>query len=103
MANQVNDKLGVPITYVVSNPSNTVEYTTPSGPNRFGAYGPSTSEIDLAWTDNSNGAFGFIIDRTGNWQLPFAGSLGFLLIGALLAPTMHPERAFQFEVERLRR
>ena len=39
-------------------------------------------------------AFGFIIDRTGNWQLPFAGSLGFLLIGALLAPTMHPERAF---------
>src|SRR5438270_13204770 len=42
-------------------------------------------------------AFGFIIDRTGNWQLPFAGSLGFLLIGALLAPTMHPERAFAEE------
>jgi MFS family permease len=41
-------------------------------------------------------AFGFIIDATGNWQLPFAGSLGFLLIGALLAPTMHPERAFEF-------
>src|SRR5229473_791316 len=40
-------------------------------------------------------AFGFIIDRTGNWQLPFAGSLGFLLLGALLAPTMHPERPFQ--------
>jgi sugar phosphate permease len=40
-------------------------------------------------------AFGFIIDRTGNWQLPFAGSIGFLLIGALLAPTMHPERAFE--------
>ena len=40
-------------------------------------------------------AFGFIIDRTGNWQLPFAGSLGFLLLGALLAPTMHPERAFE--------
>jgi MFS family permease len=39
-------------------------------------------------------AFGYIIDRTGNWQLPFAGSLGFLLLGALLAPTMHPERAF---------
>ena len=29
-------------------------------------------------------AFGFIIDATGNWQLPFAGSLGFLLLGALL-------------------
>jgi MFS family permease len=40
-------------------------------------------------------AFGFIIDRTGNWQLPFTGSLGFLLLGALLAPTMHPERAFE--------
>ncbi|HKB09385.1 MAG TPA: MFS transporter [Vicinamibacterales bacterium] len=42
-------------------------------------------------------AFGFIIDATGNWQLPFAGSLGFLLLGALLAPTMHPERAFESE------
>ncbi len=40
-------------------------------------------------------AFGYIIDATGNWQLPFAGSLGFLLLGALLAPTMHPERAFE--------
>jgi MFS family permease len=40
-------------------------------------------------------AFGFIIDRTGNWQLPFAGSLGLLLLGALLAPTMHPERPFE--------
>ncbi len=30
-------------------------------------------------------AFGYIIDRTGNWQLPFAGSLGFLLVGALLS------------------
>ena len=42
-------------------------------------------------------AFGFIIDRTGNWQLPFAGSLGFLLLGAVLAPTMHPERSFETE------
>jgi len=39
-------------------------------------------------------AFGVIIDWTGNWQLPFMGSLGFLLLGAALAPTMHPERAF---------
>jgi len=39
-------------------------------------------------------AFGVIIDRTGNWQLPFVGSLGLLLLGAALAPTMHPERAF---------
>ena len=40
-------------------------------------------------------AFGYITDATGNWQLPFAGSLGFLLLGALLAPTMHPERSFE--------
>jgi MFS family permease len=39
-------------------------------------------------------AFGYIIDATGNWQLPFAGSLGFLLLGALFAPTMHPEVPF---------
>ena len=40
-------------------------------------------------------AFGYIIDATGNWQLPFAGSLGLLLLGAILAPHMHPERAFE--------
>jgi len=39
-------------------------------------------------------AFGFIADLTGNWHLPFAGSLALLLTGALLAPTMRPERAF---------
>jgi MFS family permease len=44
-------------------------------------------------------AFGFVIDKTGDWQLPFAGSLAFLLIGAVLAPTMHPERAFDGEVQ----
>jgi MFS family permease len=40
-------------------------------------------------------AFGFIIDATGNWNLPFAGSMGFLLAGAALTFTMHPERPFQ--------
>ena len=39
-------------------------------------------------------AFGLIADLTGNWHLPFAGSLALLLTGALLAPTMRPERAF---------
>src|SRR5262249_11626629 len=42
-------------------------------------------------------AFGYIIDATRNWQLPFAGSLGFLLPGALLPPAMHPEKAFETE------
>ena len=41
--------------------------------------------------------FGYIVDWTGNWQLPFIGSLGLLLLGAVLASTMHPERAFDAE------
>jgi sugar phosphate permease len=43
-------------------------------------------------------AFGIVIDRTGDWHLPFVGSLGLLLLGGLLAPTMRPERAFQAEL-----
>jgi MFS family permease len=39
--------------------------------------------------------FGFIVDWTGNWQLPFIGSLALLLLGAAMAFTMHPERAFE--------
>ena len=33
---------------------------------------------------------GFIIDKTGNWQLPFIGSIGLLLLGAVLAFWMKP-------------
>jgi MFS family permease len=40
-------------------------------------------------------AFGFLADLTGNWHVPFIGSLGLLLLGAALAFTMHPERPFQ--------
>ena len=40
-------------------------------------------------------AFGFVADLTGDWHLPFLGSLGLLLTGALLAGTMHPERPFE--------
>ncbi len=36
-------------------------------------------------------AFGFVVDLTGDWHLPFAGSLALLLVGAALAFTMHPE------------
>jgi len=39
--------------------------------------------------------FGMVADATGNWVLPFAGSLGLLLLGAALAPLMHPERPFE--------
>jgi sugar phosphate permease len=37
-------------------------------------------------------AFGYIVDLTGDWHLPFAGSLALLLVGAALAFTMHPEK-----------
>ena len=44
-------------------------------------------------------AFGYIADLTGNWHLPFAGSLGLLLVGAALAFTMHPERQFAADLQ----
>jgi sugar phosphate permease len=40
-------------------------------------------------------AFGYIADLTGDWRLPFAGSLGLLLLGAMLAPLMRPDVPFQ--------
>jgi MFS family permease len=40
-------------------------------------------------------AFGYLIDRTGNWNLPFIGSMGLLLAGAALAFTMRPEVPFE--------
>ena len=39
--------------------------------------------------------FGIIIDATGNWNLPFAGSIALLLIGAALAFWMRPERSIE--------
>jgi sugar phosphate permease len=41
--------------------------------------------------------FGIVIDRTGNWQLPFVGSVGLLIVGAALSFTMQPERTFGAE------
>jgi MFS family permease len=39
--------------------------------------------------------FGYLIDRTGSWTLPFAGSIGLLLLGAGLAFRMHPDQPFE--------
>jgi MFS family permease len=39
--------------------------------------------------------FGFLIDKTGSWTLPFAGSICLLLLGAVLAFHMHPDRPFE--------
>jgi sugar phosphate permease len=40
-------------------------------------------------------AFGVIVDKTGNWHLPFYASVALLFVGAVLAFTMHPERRFE--------
>jgi MFS family permease len=42
-------------------------------------------------------AFGYLIDLTGSWTLPFAGSIGLLLLGAALAFRMHPDRPFEVD------
>jgi MFS family permease len=38
--------------------------------------------------------FGWAIDWTGRWDIPFIGSLGVLLLGAVLAFTIHPGSRF---------
>jgi cyanate permease len=38
---------------------------------------------------------GFIIDRTGNWQLPFVGSMVLMGVGVLLAYRMRPDSKFE--------
>ena len=42
--------------------------------------------------------FGYLIDFTGSWTLPFAGSLCLLLLGAGLAFRMRPDRSFETAV-----
>jgi MFS family permease len=39
--------------------------------------------------------FGYLIDLTGSWTLPFAGSVALLVLGAGLAFRMHPDRPFE--------
>src|SRR5467141_2525785 len=38
--------------------------------------------------------FGYLIQKTGNWTLPFIVSMAVILVGASLTFTMHPERQF---------
>ncbi|WP_035721619.1 MFS transporter [Bradyrhizobium sp. ARR65] len=39
--------------------------------------------------------FGYLVDRTGSWTLPFTGSICLLLLGAALAFRMHPDKPFE--------
>ena len=38
--------------------------------------------------------FGYVVDVTHDWHLPFYGSIALLLVGSLTAFTMHPDRKF---------
>jgi MFS family permease len=38
---------------------------------------------------------GYVIDRTGNWQLPFVGSMLLMAAGMLLAFRMRPDLRFE--------
>ena len=38
--------------------------------------------------------FGYVIEKTGNWSLPFLGSMGLFLIGSIAAFWMKPETGF---------
>lgn len=38
--------------------------------------------------------FGWIIDKTGNWSLPFYGTMALLLIGTVAAFAMRPDQTF---------
>lgn len=37
---------------------------------------------------------GYLIDNSGNWQLPFVGSMVLMGVGMMLSLRMHPERQF---------
>jgi MFS family permease len=43
---------------------------------------------------------GYILDVTGNWELPFFILMGFLVLGTVMAFQMHPERPFVDPTER---
>ncbi|HEX7838532.1 MAG TPA: MFS transporter [Kofleriaceae bacterium] len=44
-------------------------------------------------------AFGIVVDVTGDWHLPFIGSIGLLFVGTALSFTMRPDRKFVDEPE----
>ena len=37
--------------------------------------------------------FGYLVDWTGNWQVPFSGSIVLLVVGAVLTFWMRPDRS----------
>ena len=43
----------------------------------------------------SPSSFGYLLDRTGSWVVPFIGSVVLLLLGAVLAARLRPDRVFK--------
>ncbi len=42
----------------------------------------------------SPSSFGYLVDRTGSWVVPFIGSVALLLVGAVLASRLRPDLKF---------
>jgi MFS family permease len=43
-------------------------------------------------------SFGYLVDRTGSWEVPFIASIGLLLLGAVLAFRLRPDHPFDSEI-----
>jgi len=43
----------------------------------------------------SPSSFGYLVDRTGSWAVPFIGSIVLLLVGAVLASRLRPDVKFE--------
>ncbi len=43
----------------------------------------------------SPSSFGYLVDRTGSWVVPFTASIALLLLGAILALRLRPDRPFE--------
>jgi MFS family permease len=43
----------------------------------------------------SPSSFGYLVDRTGSWVLPFIGSVALLFLGAVLASRLRPDLPFE--------
>jgi len=45
----------------------------------------------------SPSSFGYLVDRTGSWVVPFIGSIALLLLGAALALRLRPDKPFVYQ------
>ena len=43
----------------------------------------------------SPSSFGYLVDRTGSWVFPFIASIVLLLLGAVLASRLRPDKPFE--------